>query len=470
MNYAINFFCNFLNINIVAAYVILAVIVLRFVLQKAPKWVRMILWSFVGIRLVIPFSIKSKVSLIPSSDSIISTRNDTMPYIQSGFSGVDTAVNSYLADHYAEGVTVPANLFNDFSSVFELIWMIGIVLMLAFFLISFIRLKRRVSTAVLLRDNIYQSERVKSPFALGIFRAKIYLPYNLSEKDMGYIITHENAHIKHGDNIIKPFAFLLLSFYWFNPLVWVSYFLLCKDIELLCDERATKNYSKDDKADYSQALLSLSNPSKMIKTCPVSFGEVGVKERVRAVLNYKKPAVWVIGSVLIVCIITGMCFLTNPQIKTNLNEHVDSKVDAVISEHLLNNYQDSFWSGECQAEGHIVFATETKNNIIYAYSYVEYSQFGFQDDTFVPVSGFMSPAVFEIKADSYDLIHVSYAEDGELYHDSIKQLFPEKYVDYALNPPDGYVELIRNQQVTKYAQPYLDSINSDAEISFEVKL
>ena len=463
MNPFIDFFMGFLNINIIAVYVIVAVIILRFVFYKAPKWSRMLLWSIVGIRLAIPFSLESKISLIPSSNTFSSFRNDTLPYVNSGFRSVDSAVNSYLADHYAEGVSVPANTLNDFSSVFELIWIIGIVAMLVASIVCYIRLKNSVKTAVLMRDNIYQCESVKTPFVLGIIKPKIYLPFHISKSEINYVVDHERKHIKHRDYLIKPFAFVLLSIYWINPLVWVSFFMLCKDIELICDERATKNYDRKERADYSQTLLMLSSPSRLIKICPVSFGEVGVKERVKAILNYKKPTIWAVISIVIVCVVAGVCFLTNPEIpKPQLNSEYNQMVNDAISEYLLH---DGLTQAECIGEGHIVFGTEIKNDIVYAYSYIGVSGFGFENDELVPLETYTCPAVFEMKQNKYtdsnrlEIITVTYAEEGEIFSDSVKQLFPQEYRKYALNLPEKYAESIYKQQ-EKYANEYLESIKS----------
>jgi len=195
---------------------------------------------------------------------------------------------------------------------FAVIWIVGMVALLIYTVISYVKVKRKIGTAVLLRDNVYQSENVVSPFVLGIIKPKIYLPFNMNEKDMEHVVAHEMAHIRRKDHLWKPLGFLLLTLHWFNPLMWLSYVLLCRDIELACDEKVIKELDHDARADYSQALLTCSVNRRMIAACPLAFGEVGVKYRVKSVLNYKKPAFWIIIVAVVACVAVAVCFLTNP--------------------------------------------------------------------------------------------------------------------------------------------------------------
>ena len=308
------FFLKIINMSISASWLIFAVLILRLVLKKAPKWVNVLLWGIVAIRLICPFSFESALSLIPSAETfpkkIISGPSFD---VQSGITPVDNRINDYLGDRYFEGVTVPANNGNTIMTILTIVWTIGILLLVAYTVISYWRLHREIDTAVRYKDNIFQSENVSSPFVLGLIKPRIYLPFKLDGQDMEHVVAHEQAHIRRKDHWWKPLGFLLLTIHWFNPLMWLAYVLLCRDIELACDEKVIKGLSNEQRADYTQALVACSVNHRMIAACPLTFGEVGVKERVKSVMNYKKPAFWVIIIAVIVCVGVAVCFLTNPK-------------------------------------------------------------------------------------------------------------------------------------------------------------
>lgn len=308
------FFLKIINMSISASWLIFAVLILRLVLKKAPKWVNVLLWGIVAIRLICPFSFESALSLIPSAETfpkkIISGPSFD---VQSGITPVDNRINDYLGDRYFEGVTVPANNGNTIMTILTIVWTIGILLLVAYTVISYWRLHREIDTAVRYKDNIFQSENVSSPFVLGLIKPRIYLPFKLDGQDMEHVVAHEQAHIRRKDHWWKPLGFLLLTIHWFNPLMWLAYVLLCRDIELACDEKVIKGLSNEQRADYTQALVACSVNRRMIAACPLAFGEVGVKERVKSVMNYKKPAFWVIIIAVIVCVGVAVCFLTNPK-------------------------------------------------------------------------------------------------------------------------------------------------------------
>ena len=311
-------FLKIVNMSISASWLVLVVLILRFVLKKAPKWVNILLWGIVAIRLICPFSFESALSLIPSAETfpkkIISGPSFD---VQSGITPVDNRINDYLGDRYFEGVTVPANNGNTIMTILTIVWTIGILLLVAYTVISYWRLHREIDTAVRYKDNIFQSENVKSPFVLGIIKPRIYLPFNMNGQDLEHVVAHEQAHIHCKDHWWKPFGFLLLTIHWFNPLVWLAYVLLCRDIELACDERVIKELGNEQRADYTQALVACSVNRRMIAACPLAFGEVGVKDRVKSVMNYKKPAFWGVVLAVIVCVFVAVCFLTNPVTKNN---------------------------------------------------------------------------------------------------------------------------------------------------------
>lgn len=306
-------FLKIVNMSISASWIVLAVLLLRLILKKAPKWTAVLLWGIVAVRLICPFSVESVMSLIPSAETISpEIMMDKMPQINTGIPVLNNTVNPVIGNSLSPDPAASANPLQIWISVLSIIWVAGIVLMLAYTAISYWRVRRKIGTAVLLRDNVYQCETVVSPFVLGIIKPKIYMPFHISEQDTVHVIAHEQAHICRKDHWWKPFGFLLLTLHWFNPLMWLGYILLCRDIELACDEKVVKEMNTEQRADYSQALLTCSVNRRMIAACPLAFGEVGVKGRVRSVLNYRKPAFWIIIAAIIASIVAAVCFLTDP--------------------------------------------------------------------------------------------------------------------------------------------------------------
>ena len=311
-------FLKIINMSISASWLVLAVLLLRFVLKKAPKWVNVLLWGIVAVRLAFPFSIESALSLIPSAETIPPNIGmNTTPTINSGIKAINNAVNPIISQSNTPMAGASVNPLQITIGIFEYIWIFGMIALALYTAISYWRLHRKVDTAVRYKDNIFQSENVKSPFVLGIIKPRIYLPFNMNGQDLEHVVAHEQAHIHRKDHWWKPFGFLLLTIHWFNPLVWLAYVLLCRDIELACDEKVIKELGNEQRADYTQALVACSVNRRMIAACPLAFGEVGVKDRVKSVMNYKKPAFWGVVLAVIVCVFVAVCFLTNPVTKNN---------------------------------------------------------------------------------------------------------------------------------------------------------
>lgn len=307
------FFLTIVNMSISASWIVLAVLLLRLLLKKAPKWITVLLWGIVAVRLICSFTIESVMSLIPSAETISpEIMMDATPEINSGIPILNNTINPVISESFAPDPVTSANPLQILIPVLSVVWVVGTAVMLVYTAISYFKVKRKIGTAVLLRDNIFQSESVISPFVLGLIKPKIYLPFGMNEQDMSHVIAHEQAHIRRKDHWWKPFGFLILTLHWFNPLMWLGYILLCRDIELACDEKIIKELNTEQKADYSQALLTCSVNRRMIAACPLAFGEVGVKDRVRSVLNYKKPAFWIIVVAIITSVAVAVCFLTNP--------------------------------------------------------------------------------------------------------------------------------------------------------------
>ena len=311
-------FLKLLNMSITASWLILAVLGIRLLFRKIPKWITCLLWGVVAIRLIFPLSIESAFSLQLSAEPIRTStmvEGELIPYVPSVDSNigvVENTVNPLLAEAFAYQETESVAPLQVFIGIAGSVWLSGMVVLLIFALVSMIKLRLRVREAVRYKENIYICDAVKSPFILGIIKPRIYLSSALSEEEMDYIIAHERAHLKRKDHLWKPFGYLLLCIYWFNPLCWIAYIMLCKDIELACDEKVIKDMSFGDKKEYSRVLLFCATQRHLVMACPLAFGEVGVKERVKTVLNYKKPTFWITIAAIVVCAIVAICFLTNP--------------------------------------------------------------------------------------------------------------------------------------------------------------
>lgn len=334
-----------INMSVSAGYAVLAVILLRLLFKKAPKWLSASIWALVGLRLIMPFSIKSALSLIPSAEVVSpDIMTDKTPNINSGIPFINNVFNPVIQESFAPNPQESVNPLQIWIPILTAIWLSGVALMLIYLTVSYLKIKRRVSCAVLYSGNVYQADFVSSPFILGVFKPKIYLPFNMNEKDVGYVIAHERAHIKRRDHIWKPLAFLLLSLYWFNPLLWIAYVLFSRDIEFACDEKVTGELDRESRASYTEALVNAGSRGRIIAACPLAFGEVGVKARVKSVLNYKRPAFWIIIVSIIASLILGACLLTNPEddahegsvfteydgVYITLNEHDGKRFDVTL--------------------------------------------------------------------------------------------------------------------------------------------
>ena len=307
-------FIKLLNMSISASWLVLAVIVLRFLLKKSPKWIHVALWALVAVRLLCPFSIESAMSLIPSGETIPETIIYAQtPAIDSGVEVIDQAVNASMAESLTPQAGASVNPVQVHLFVQENIWCLGMVFMLGWAIISYFRIKKKVSASIDLGNGIYICDYIATPFILGIVKPKIYLPSTMEPDSASHVLAHERSHIARKDHWWKPFGYLLLTVHWFNPVLWLAYILLCRDIELACDEKVIRNMEAGQKKAYSEALLKCSVNRRQIAACPLAFGEVGVKERVKTVLNYKKPAFWIVLIAILALIVTAVCFLTDPK-------------------------------------------------------------------------------------------------------------------------------------------------------------
>lgn len=308
-------FVKLFNMSMTAGWLILAVLILRLLLRKAPRWIHCLLWGFVAIRLICPVSFQSVHSLIPSTEMINleNIRYEEHPQIRSGVAAVNRVVNPVVENTFAPHVGDSVNPLAVWMYVAGVLWLIGAAVFLSFALVGYVRLRRQVRFAARLSEKVWQCDEIHVPFILGIFRPRIYVPSGIDDVSMGYVLAHEQAHLKRRDHWWKPLGYALLAVYWFHPLVWVAYVLFCRDIELACDERVIRSYDMDEKKAYSGALLAMSMNRRQAMVCPLAFGEVGVKERVKSVLNYKKPAFWLLVIAALACVAVAVCFLTDPK-------------------------------------------------------------------------------------------------------------------------------------------------------------
>lgn len=328
------------NMSIAASWIVLVILILRVMLKGIPKWLNCILWGIAGVRLVLPVSFVSDLSLLPSAETVREPLYYRGPYIESGIVTLDNYINEAIKWKYLKNQWIVFETFDEIKTKLTIIWLIGVIGLLTYAFVSYIYLKRMIRTAVLLRDNIYQCENVISPFVLGIRRPKIYLSFYMNEQDMEHVIAHECVHIKRKDHWWKCLAYILLIINWFNPILWVGYELFCKDIELACDEDVIKNLNREQRADYSQALLTCSVNKNRITVCPLTFNEDDVKSRVKSVLNYKNPSAKAIFGGISICLLVAACFLTNPP--ANPTKRLSEKELYVISGEVHLNLPEKY--------------------------------------------------------------------------------------------------------------------------------
>ena len=348
-------FLTLLHMSLAASALVVVVVVLRLLLKRAPKAIHCALWAMVALRLLLPFSVESSFSLIPQdvADRELLTEwqddyvgdvtviyDDSALYqdaVAAGREPFADGEGGYYVVTAPDRLDAPDTVETAVLPILGWVWLVGCAAMLLYAAVSFFRIRKRVQLSLPLRDNIWRCEAVDSPFILGFFRPNIYLPYDMDEGQAQYVIAHEEAHLRRRDHWWKPLGFLLLAVYWFNPLLWVAYILLCRDIELACDERVIRDMDASAKKAYSEALLSCSLPRHMVAACPLAFGEVGVKKRIASVLNYKKPAFWVLVVAILACVVVAVCFLTSPK------DTIEGKVYTYEKSGVLGNFTISLF-------------------------------------------------------------------------------------------------------------------------------
>lgn len=411
-------FLELLNMSLAACLLILAVMLLRLVLKKAPKWSRCAMWAIVAFRLVCPFTLESALSLIPSADEIpVEVTYAGQAGVQSGISFAQGTATLILPESLAPTPMYSVNPMQVVLYIAALLWLVGMAGMLIYMAVSFLRLRWRVREAACLEGNVWVCDRVGSPFILGIIRPKIYLPSDISQEDMVHVLAHERAHLKRRDHWWKPLGFLVLTVHWFNPLVWVAYVLLCRDIELACDEKVIRDMGEEEKKPYASALINCAAERKSIAACPLAFGETGVKGRIKSVLNYKKPIFWVVWLAVAACIVLAVCFLTDPRAD-------NSELEAFLEQQLLEYHSDGPNSDYIHCIDYELLGTKKSGSKTVYYLCVYYA--AYDPVTGEEVGGSHMPMAMTVEGKNgvYGVYEYWLPRDGSAYASSIREKFP----------------------------------------------
>ncbi len=425
-------FLKFFNQSVAAGWLILAVMLLRLLLRKAPKTFPCFLWGLVGVRLVCPLSIQSALSLIPSGETVPpESITDPAPAIDSGFYVVDRVVNTVLSPTFypqPENSVTPLQILTFVAAA---AWIVGVAAMLLYAIISYLRLRYRVREAAWVRENIWECDRVNTPFILGAFRPRILLPSSLSEADANYVLAHERAHLKRRDHWWKLLGFLLLAVHWFNPLVWLAYALLCRDIELACDERVVRKMDTEQIKAYSVALLDCSAPRRALSACPLAFGEGRVKGRIKAALNYKKPAFWVVLVAVAACIAAAVCFLTDPPGRYTA---ISPELDHFISQTVIEQNPPR-QPGHVAFESHEVLLAETVGKSTTVYAWVTEMTYSCEDGVLQEAGGSSTCTAITVEKteEGYALKEYWVPRDGAYNVPDTKRKFPRRIWAEAMN-------------------------------------
>ena len=422
-------FLKVLNMSITAGWLIAAVIAARLLLKKAPKWIVCLLWAMVGLRLLLPVSLKSVLSLIPSSETIPSNiALAPVPEIHSGIPFVNQSVNPVLSQQLAPSPVNSINPLQVWIPVAAAVWIAGIAVMLGYAFFSWRKLRRAVSAAVPVSEGVRACDEIGGSFILGVFRPVIYVPSGLGDATLEQILRHEQAHLRRRDHWWKPLGYLLLSVYWFHPLAWAAYLLLCRDIELACDEKVIRDMDRENLADYSQALLECGLERRRISACPLAFGEVGVKQRIRNVLHYRRPAFWVIAAALVLSAVILVCLMTDPFSDRGALRKPSVSMDMAIADHFHSEYHTPAFA----ATDYRILGTRHSADRTTVYALVLWEGFEKRDGKIQVVSGSFSPAAvtFDTSGDrdnllsSHDVIEYWEPRDGTYYAEDIKAKFP----------------------------------------------
>ena len=451
-------FIKLLNMSIAASWLVLCVIALRLVFKKAPRWTMCVLWAMVAIRLLCPFSIESALSLVPSAETVPETIvHSESPEIHTGIEYFNSTVNPIISEGLAPIPESRVNPMEIIGAAASVIWVAGMAAMAVYATVSYVKIRKRAGEALEEEKGVWICDRVDTPFILGVFRPRIILPSDLPEGDRQYVIAHEKAHIKRLDHIWKPLGFLLLTVYWFNPLLWVAYILLCRDIETACDEKVIKSFGEEAKAPYANALINCSASKRLITACPLAFGETGVKSRIRSVLSYKKPAFWIIAVAVVASVVLAVCFLTDPSSVKSKN------MQEFLEEQIIEHHRGGYSDGEFCCTEFKVLGSEKHKEDITVYMLVLYQEYDKINGKVEHVSGAYIPTAVTVRDENGELSLVEYWEprDGTYYANDIKDRFPLLSAIKALNG-DHYIEKLE-ANCQKKAEKYFSKSSDKSD-------
>ena len=484
-----------LKLSLPAGILIAAVLLARQLLRKAPKWISCALWALVALRLICPFTIESPLSVMPNdvgSGKAVDAWMDS--YVPGGYTVIYEGEPGYVEavgserlpvqskdgiNYVVTGVgvsSVPETVGNQILPYLFCGWVFGMTAMLLYAVVSYLRLKRRTAVTVPWAEGVLMCDEIDAPFILGVFRPRIYLPSRMTEPQLSRVLAHEKAHLKRHDHWWKPLGFLLLSVYWFNPLVWIAYILLCRDIEMACDERVVRDMGTAERADYAQALLDCSRSRRVIAACPLAFGEVGVKERIKGVLNYKKPAFWIILIAIIACIVLAVCLMTDPFSNKSLSGKLGVSMDMAVAEHNRSPHSE----GRFIATDYDVLLVSESGSETTVYAWVLYEEFSFdgrdvkvETGSHIPIAITFDTSDNDDDSSTYDVIEYWEPRGGSCYADDIRAKFPWSIRRKALDNSDLKAQ---SENCLQAAREYFgvdeskllnDNIRSEAEIDMD---
>lgn len=480
-----SFLSSLLTMSLGGSVLVLAALVLRFVFKKlkAPAWLSILLWAAVAIRLLIPSLPKSTVSVMPQPEAVSEVVEAMVPaavqapapaqenYPTVSFSPDDPRTPTF--DERATGGQGPEEekRFKPSAGFVFSLWGVGAAAVLGWGVLGWLRLEQRVRVSVKGERNVYFCDDIQSPFLLGLFAPRIYVPSFLEGEALNNVLAHEQAHLKRRDYLIKPFAFLLLTVYWFNPLFWLAYALLCRDIEYACDEKVFKDMDREAIAAYSETLLTFHAPGRMLSACPVAFGEVGVKRRIKAALSYKKPAFWIILAAALVLGCVCVFLLTDRTADvTRIFPTESQEIRVAVHEAALREVQGKGWA-EGAAEGHVMLGSEEKDGVTEVYAYCAATELGFINGVLTSDgTGFSGPCTFLLQPQDnggYICVDIIWPEDGERYEASINKMMPPSLWRKAQRNMTAIVNAI-DAKKTEDAKAYLQSLGREAEIELHL--
>ena len=420
-----------LNRSIAAGWVVLAVLLLRLLLCRAPRWTRGALWAVVAARLVLPGSVKSGLSLIPSAETVSpGIMLDQSPEIHSGVPALDRLVDPVIRGAFTPSPVASANPLQIWIPLLSIVWAAGVAGMLLYAVLRALGVRRRLSTAVMLQEGVYQSEAVASPFVFGLIRPKIYLPFHMEGRDAASILAHERAHIRRGDHWWKPLGFLLLAVYWFAPLLWLAYGVFCRDVELACDERVIRELDREGRADYAQALLNSGAGRRGAAAGPLAFGEVGIRARVRSVLGYEKPARWVAATAVALAAVAGVCFLTDPK-----QSQIDPALERFLHQQIAAHSRSAQTGDNAVTIDARVLEADVSPEKTTLYLWVLYEEYSLEGGALQLEAGAHIPTVITVVPDGagYALAEYWVPRDGSYYAPDIRAKFPWRLWEEAMD-------------------------------------